>query len=56
MNDVSINVRRGEVVGLAGLVGSGKSDLGRACFGLERIMAGKITFDGDVGLRPGPGT
>ena len=48
VNDVSINVRRGEVVGLAGLVGSGKSDLGRACFGLERIMAGKITFDGDV--------
>ena len=48
VNDVSINVRRGEVVGLAGLVGSGKSDLGRACFGLERIMAGRITFDGDV--------
>ena len=48
VNDVSINVRRGEVVGLAGLVGSGKSDLGRACFGLERIMAGSITFDGDV--------
>ncbi len=48
VNDVSINVRRGEVVGLAGLVGSGKSEIGRACFGLERIMAGSISFDGEV--------
>ena len=48
VNDVSINVRRGEVVGLAGLVGSGKSDLGRACYGLERIRAGSIAFDGEV--------
>ena len=48
VNDVSIAVRRGEVVGLAGLVGSGKSNIGRACFGLERIMAGSIAFDGEV--------
>ncbi|PPR25780.1 MAG: Galactose/methyl galactoside import ATP-binding protein MglA [Alphaproteobacteria bacterium MarineAlpha10_Bin1] len=48
VNNASINVCRGEVVGLAGLVGSGKSSIGRACFGLEQIVEGKITYDGDV--------
>ena len=46
--DGSINVHRGEVVGIAGLVGSGKSSMGRACFGIERIVGGKITFKGEV--------
>jgi ribose transport system ATP-binding protein len=44
--DLSLVVRAGEVVGLAGLVGSGKSVIGRACFGLERIASGRVTFDG----------
>ncbi|MSO69290.1 MAG: sugar ABC transporter ATP-binding protein [Alphaproteobacteria bacterium] len=48
VRDVSINVRAGEIVGLAGLVGSGKSQIGRACFGLEKITGGKISFDGAV--------
>ncbi len=43
----SLTVRAGEVVGLAGLVGCGKSEVGRACFGLERIAAGRIVFDGE---------
>lgn len=48
VNGASINVHRGEVVGLAGLVGSGKSSIGRACFGIERLLAGKITFKGEI--------
>ncbi len=44
---VSIEVRAGEVVGLAGLVGSGKSEVARACFGLEPIASGRVTFDGE---------
>lgn len=48
VRDVSINVRAGEIVGLAGLVGSGKSQVGRACFGLERLSAGRVTFCGQV--------
>ena len=48
VHNASIKVRQGEVVGIAGLVGSGKSSIGRACFGLEKIISGKITFDGDV--------
>ena len=43
---LSLAVRAGEVVGLAGLVGSGKSVAGRACFGLERIASGRVMFDG----------
>jgi ribose transport system ATP-binding protein len=46
VSDVSITVRRGEIVGLAGLVGSGKSEVARACFGLEPIASGRIVFDG----------
>jgi ribose transport system ATP-binding protein len=44
---VSIEVRAGEIVGIAGLVGSGKSDVGRACFGLEEIAHGKVLFAGE---------
>ena len=44
--DATLNVRRGEVVGVAGLVGSGKSEALRAAFGLERITAGKVRFKG----------
>jgi ribose transport system ATP-binding protein len=44
--DLSLAVRAGEVVGLAGLVGCGKSEVGRACFGVERIASGRISFDG----------
>lgn len=46
VRDVSINVRAGEIVGIAGLVGSGKSDVARACFGVGRPLAGRVAFDG----------
>jgi ribose transport system ATP-binding protein len=47
VRNVSIDVRAGEIVGLAGLVGSGKSNVGRACFGLEKIAEGRILFEGE---------
>ncbi len=47
-HSVSINVRAGEVVGIAGLVGSGKSQIGRACFGLDKIRGGQISYLDDV--------
>lgn len=55
VTDVSMHVAKGEVVGLAGLVGSGKSDIARACFGLSRIAEGEVLFDGErtKGLSPG---
>ena len=47
VSEVSLSVRAGEIVGIAGLVGSGKSEIGRACFGVEPIASGKIVFDGE---------
>ncbi|MFI7447304.1 sugar ABC transporter ATP-binding protein [Nonomuraea sp. NPDC049714] len=44
--DVSFQVRRGEIVALAGLVGAGRSEVARAVFGIDRWDAGSVTVDG----------
>jgi rhamnose transport system ATP-binding protein len=44
--DVSFDVRRGEIVGLAGLVGAGRSEVARAVFGVDRWDAGEVEVDG----------
>jgi ribose transport system ATP-binding protein len=46
INDVSIEVAAGEVVGVAGLVGGGKSEVARAIFGLEKLTAGEVWVEG----------
>jgi ABC-type sugar transport system ATPase subunit len=46
VNDVSIEVRAGEIVGLAGLVGSGRSEVARLIVGADRADAGEILLDG----------
>jgi ABC-type sugar transport system ATPase subunit len=43
---VSFDVRAGEIVGLFGLVGSGRTDVARAVFGADRITAGAVHIDG----------
>ena len=47
VNGASISVHHGEIVGLAGLVGSGKSKLGQACFGARKISSGSVLFKGE---------
>ena len=44
VTDVSFSVRKGEVLGIAGLVGSGRTDVARAIFGADRAFSGKITL------------
>jgi ABC-type sugar transport system ATPase subunit len=44
--DVSFSVRRGEIYGLGGVVGAGRTEVARAIFGADPIDAGEITIDG----------
>ncbi|MGV9339921.1 sugar ABC transporter ATP-binding protein [Streptomyces sp. NPDC003688] len=44
--DVSFEVRRGEIVGLAGLVGAGRSEVARAVFGVDRWDTGSVEVCG----------
>jgi peptide/nickel transport system ATP-binding protein len=44
--DVSLDLRRGETLGLVGESGSGKTTLGRAMLGLLRVHAGSVFFNG----------
>ncbi len=45
-HDVSFQVRAGEIVGLAGLVGAGRSEIARAVFGVDGYDAGTVTLGG----------
>jgi rhamnose transport system ATP-binding protein len=44
--DISLTVRSGEIVALAGLVGSGRSEVARAVFGIDRYDAGTVVING----------
>ena len=46
LEDVSFSVRPGEIVGLAGLVGSGRTEIARAIFGADEYDRGEIVVDG----------
>ncbi len=46
LRDISLQIRAGEIVGLAGLVGSGRSELARAIAGADPIDRGTIVVDG----------
>lgn len=45
--DVSLTVRPGEIVGLYGLVGAGRTELARAILGLDRLTTGQIRVNGE---------
>ncbi len=46
LHDISFDVRSGEIVGIAGLVGSGRTSLARALFGADPADSGEIVLDG----------
>ena len=54
--DVSLTVRAGEIVALAGLVGSGRSEVARAVFGIDRYDAGAVKVRGKPLRKASPTT
>ncbi|MGO4449798.1 sugar ABC transporter ATP-binding protein [Phyllobacterium sp. TAF24] len=52
--NVSLDIRQGEIVGLTGLLGSGAKDLVRVLFGLEAADTGEITIEGEKGRPRSP--
>jgi ABC-type sugar transport system ATPase subunit len=46
VHDVDLVIRRGEIVGLAGLVGAGRTELARAVFGADKMTSGQISLYG----------
>jgi rhamnose transport system ATP-binding protein len=52
--DISLTVRAGEVVALAGLVGAGRSEVARAIFGIDRYDAGTVSISGKALRKASP--
>lgn len=46
VNNVSFKLRKGEILGFAGLVGSGRSEVMRALFGADPVLSGTVKLDG----------
>ena len=46
LKNISFKLYEGEILGVVGLLGAGKSELGKALFGMEKIINGKIIMDG----------
>ena len=46
LSNISFELYRGEILGVIGLLGSGKTELGKALFGIEKVVSGEIYVDG----------
>ena len=55
VTDVSFSVRRGEVFGIGGVLGSGRTEVARALFGVDPIVSGTIAWRGETVRFTGPG-
>ncbi len=48
LHDIHLHVRKGEILGIAGLVGSGRTELVRAIFGADQKTSGTIKINGNI--------
>jgi ribose transport system ATP-binding protein len=46
--EVTLSVKAGEILGLAGLIGAGRSELARAIFGIDPLLAGEVRVAGEA--------
>ncbi len=46
VNDISFKLHRGEIIGFAGLVGAGRTEVAQALFGVDPVLSGEIIVDG----------
>jgi rhamnose transport system ATP-binding protein len=53
-DDINLDVCAGEIVGVAGLVGAGRTDVGRALFGIQAVDSGTVAVDGEQVRFKGP--
>ncbi|WP_433940423.1 sugar ABC transporter ATP-binding protein [Paenibacillus lautus] len=54
LKDINLTLKKGEILGIAGLVGAGRTELARAIFGADRIHAGEIRVHGRKVTIKGP--
>lgn len=47
LKDVSFSLKRGEILGIAGVVGAGKSETARAIFGIDGLQSGRVLIHGE---------
>lgn len=48
LRGVNLSIQAGEIVGLAGLLGSGRTETARVLFGADKLLSGNINFDGQT--------
>lgn len=48
---ITLDVKRGEVIGIAGLNGAGRTEFVRCLFGLDRVKSGKLSWKGQTGFK-----
>ena len=51
---MSFELRRGEILGVSGLIGSGRTEVGKCLFGLTKADRGRILIDGRKVVHHGP--